>query len=252
MSSVPFPPLSAPRFGLAQERQADEPFWLLIAVTFLIKTRGTVAIPIFEELKARFPGATHIANPANAQAITDMVRPLGLVKSRVAFLQRYARNFLDQPPKPGLRYRVRGYDQRDVSPARCQQSEADPNETAGMSDGNIHADADAWEIGHMTKGKYALDSWRIFCRDRLLGRAEDWNGKGREPEFQPEWMRVRPMDKELRAYLRWMWMREGWEWNPHTNERVVLRDEMRRAVDEQRVEYDDQGDLRILDQPRNP
>ena len=72
------------------------------------------------------------------------------------------------------------------------------------------------------------------------------NGKGREAEFQPEWMRVKPADKELRACLRWMWMREGWEWDPVTGERTVLREEMRRAVNEGMVEYDDTGALRIL------
>ena len=102
----------------------------------------------------------------------------------------------------------------------------------------------------MTQGKYALDSWRIFCRDVLLGRAEGWNGEGAKPGFQPEWMRVRPDDKELRAYLRWMWMREGWEWDPVTGDRTVLRYELLKAVNERRVEYDDSGGLRILEQPR--
>ena len=102
----------------------------------------------------------------------------------------------------------------------------------------------------MTQGKYAIDSWRIFCRDAMLGRAEDWNGGGREPEFQPEWMRVMPQDKELRAFLRWMWMREGWEWDPATGDRIVLSEELRSAVDEGRVEYDETGGLRILDEPR--
>lgn len=41
-------------------------------------------------------------------------------------------------------------------------------------------------------------------RDVLLGRAEDWKGKGARPGFQPEWMRVLPLDKELRAYLRYV------------------------------------------------
>jgi hypothetical protein len=120
-------------------------------------------------------------------------------------------------------------------------------ETGMLTPNDEEDDADAWEIGHMTQGKYAIDSWRIFCRDVLLGRAEDWNGKGREPEFQPEWMRVRPDDKELRACLRWMWMREGWEWDPVTGEKVVLRSVMQNAVNEGRVGYDDVGGLMILD-----
>jgi len=30
--------------------------------------------------------------------------------------------------------------------------------------------------------------------------------------FEPEWMRVVPKDKELRAFLRWKWLKEGWNW----------------------------------------
>jgi hypothetical protein len=43
-------------------------------------------------------------------------------------------------------------------------------------------------------------------------------------------------------------MREGWEWDPLTGEREPLREEMRRAVNEGRVGYDDCGNLVILDQ----
>ncbi|TDZ29910.1 Pyroglutamyl-peptidase 1 [Colletotrichum spinosum] len=121
----------------------------------------------------------------------------------------------------GVLYRVKNYDKRDIDP-----------------DGNVEPGQieDAWEMGHFTQGKYALDSWRIFCRDELLGRAKDWNGGGAAPNFQPEWMRVRPDDKELRACLRWMWMREGWEWDPVTGEKTVLREEMRKAANERRVD----------------
>lgn len=213
---------------------AHEPFWLLIAITFLIKTSGQLAIPAFRAVRDRFPTPRQLADPANGQQLSDMVRHLGLAVVRVAYIQKYARAFVDNPPRPDVRYRVRNYDKRDVTP---------PCSTTPDEDGE---DAEAWEIGHMTRGNYALDSWRIFCREELLGRAQDWNGKGREPEFQPEWMRVRPHDKELRAFLRWMWMREGWEWDPATGERTVLREEMRQAVDQGRVEYDDGGGLRIV------
>ncbi|KAG6058833.1 hypothetical protein E4U17_007432 [Claviceps sp. LM77 group G4] len=99
----------------------------------------------------------------------------------------------------------------------------------------------SWEIGHMTQDRYRLDSCRSFCRAALLGRAQDCKDRGREADtsFQPEWMRVMPRDKELRAYLRWMWMRVGWEW-------ATLRAELRAAIDEGRVDYDRQGGLRIV------
>lgn len=41
-------------------------------------------------------------------------------------------------------------------------------------------------------------------------------------------------------------MREGWEWNPLTGEREPLRDNMRRAVDEGHVGYDNNGNLVIM------
>ena len=43
-------------------------------------------------------------------------------------------------------------------------------------------------------------------------------------------------------------MREGWEWDPLTGEREPLREDMRRAVNEGHVGYDDCGNLVILDQ----
>lgn len=228
VSCIPFPPLTSPRFGIIQEELAHSPFWLLVAITFLIKTSGQLAIPTFRKIKDKFPSPEAIGDPTNAAEIIEMIRHLGLCMMRLKYLQKYARTFMQTPPQASVRYNVKHYDARD------------------LDTDDVSADAQAWEIGHMTQGKYALDSWRIFCRDELLSRAEDWNGKGREGEFQPEWMRVMPTDKELRAYLRWMWMREGWEWDPITGEKTVLRDEMRMAVDEGRVEYDDTGGLRIL------
>lgn len=247
VATVPFAPLTSPKFGIIQEEFAEDPFWLLIAVTFLIKTNGKLAIPMFYKVKERFPSPEHVADSANAEELIGMIRHLGLSVVRVAFMQKYARGFLEDPPRADVRYKVKNYDRRDVDPlSNALGSSLVTNKPSPSAlDGDVE-DLEAWEIGHLTKGKYAIDSWRIFCRDKLLGRAEDWNGKGREPEFQPEWMRVMPADKELRAYLRWMWMREGWEWDPVTGERTVLREEMLRAVDEGRVEYDDTGGLRIL------
>ncbi|KAM0203765.1 hypothetical protein ACHAPA_006299 [Fusarium lateritium] len=244
--SVPFAPLTSPEFGLVQEKFAHEPFWLLIVVTFLIKTKGKHAIPVFYKVKKRFPILADIACAANSEHIIDMIRHLGLADHRLTLMQKYARIFLSDPPTPGVRYKVKNYDQREVesSPSsRLPPGEYQPS-FAKVAD---EQDLEAWEIGHLTQGKYALDSWRIFCRDEFLGRATDWNGGDREPEFQPEWMRVRPDDKELRAYLRWMWMKEGWEWDPSTGERTVLRKTMRDAVNEGGVEYDDKGGLRLMD-----
>ncbi|TDZ53098.1 Methyl-CpG-binding domain protein 4 [Colletotrichum trifolii] len=236
VSTIPFPPLSATKFGLIQEEFAHDPFWLLVVVTFLVKTAGTLAIPTFYKVKGRFPSPADLADPEVTAELTGMIHHLGLSVVRTAAVQRYARVWLNDPPTAGVLYRVKNYDKRDI--------DLDGNVEPGQIE-------DAWEIGHFTQGKYALDSWRIFCRDELLGRAKDWNGGGAAPNFQPEWMRVRPDDKELRACLRWMWMREGWEWDPVTGEKTVLREEMRKAANERRVEYDDMGGLRMLVEPRD-
>ncbi|KAL6698554.1 hypothetical protein J3F84DRAFT_393272 [Trichoderma pleuroticola] len=232
ISCIPFPPLDSPSFGIIQEDLAHDPFWLLIAITFLIKTSGQVALPAFRRVKERFPTPLQLLDPSIKDELLDMIRHLGLSNVRLAYILRYAKAFVHQPPKSGVRYRVKNYDKRDIGPTSRDLSSGDSedSEMSHMLSTGSDQDLEAWEIGHMTQGKYAIDSWRIFCRDELLGRAQDWNGKGREGEFQPEWMRVKPADKELRACLRWMWMREGWEWDPTTDERTVLREEMRRAT----------------------
>jgi hypothetical protein len=50
VSCLAVPPLSATRFGLIQEELSDDPFRLLIAVTFLIRTTGRAALPVFRQL----------------------------------------------------------------------------------------------------------------------------------------------------------------------------------------------------------
>ncbi|KEY66123.1 hypothetical protein S7711_05295 [Stachybotrys chartarum IBT 7711] len=244
ISSLPFPPLTSPFFGIVQEEVAQEPFWLLVAITFLIKTKGTQAIPTFWKVKERFPTPAHVADPALGDELLSMIQHLGLSVVRVSYLQKYARAFLCDPPQAGVQHRIKKYGKPK------QQKGRPETEDLGSTGLDLHTAGseqhEAWEIGHMTSGKYAIDSWRIFCRDKLLGQAEDWNGRGREPEFQPEWMRVLPDDKELRAYLRWMWMKEGWEWDPATGQRRVLREEMQNAVNQGRVGFDNTGGLKII------
>lgn len=288
VSSLPFPPLHAPRFGLIQEELAHDPFRLLIAVTFLIRTHGTAAIPTFRALMDRYPTPEALAAEQNTDHIVDMVRHLGLGKVRAAAIQRYARAWVERPPKRGVRFPVGGGyegpwegggigdgddDDDDGSDGKiiavCAKVEEEEQEDQKPADFNNNTDSmttaaaasaasAAWEIGHMTQGRYALDSWRIFCRDVLLGRAEDWRGKGAGAlknergggggigAFQPEWMRVLPEDKELRAYLRWLWMQEGWDWDPKTGEKEVLSRDLLSAVQDGRVEWDCSGGLRIV------
>ncbi|KAI1872425.1 hypothetical protein JX265_005305 [Neoarthrinium moseri] len=237
VSALPFPTLSAPQFGLVQEKLADDPFRLLIAITFLVRTPGRTAIPTYFKLMEKYPTPEALVE-AKPSDISAMIKHLGLSVVRAAQIQKYARIWLATPPTRDARYGVKNYprpgDGKDVRAGEAVAPEdQDPRPSA-------------WEIGHMTQGAYALDSWRIFCRDALLGRRE---GR-RPPAFQPEWMRVLPLDKELRAYLRWMWMREGWDWDPHTGDRAPLARELRDAVEEGRVAWDNTGALQIVDSER--
>lgn len=238
VSALPFPTLSAPRFGLVQEELADDPFRLLIAVTFLVKTSGKAAIPVFHALMEKFDSPQALAE-ARPGEISAMIQHLGLSVVRTAQIQKFARIWLEKPPTRNVRYGVKNYP-RPGDGSHIKAGEELPPEE--------HDDSrtSAWEIGHMTQGPYAIDSWRIFCRDALLERAEDWKGKNREGEFQPEWMRVLPQDKELRAYLRWMWMQEGWAWDPATGDKEVLSEELRLAVNGGRVAWDKTGNLKVL------
>lgn len=243
ISCIPFPPLSAPHFGLIQEKLAHDPFRLLIAVTFLNRTHGKQAIPVFYELMDKYPTPQAILD-APKEDIVDVIRHLGLQNQRAATYQSYARIFLEDPPTKHKRYKVADYpnkgDGRNVGREEILPEEED-DERAG------------WEIGHLTKGAYAIDSWRIFCRDVLLGRARGWNGDGRDAGgmvfdgtvgdgngvFQPEWMRVLPKDKELRAFLRWMWLKEGFEWDPETGEKEVAGREVLRWAMEGGLGWDE-------------
>ncbi|KAF7959157.1 hypothetical protein EAE96_002672 [Botrytis aclada] len=238
ISCIPFPPLSAPHFGLIQEKLAHDPFRLLIAVTFLNRTHGKQAIPVFYTLMDQYPTPQSIVD-APKEDIVSVIRHLGLQNQRAATYQAYAKTFCENPPVKNKRYAVHDYPTKGLG-RDVKKSEVLPEESVDPRTG--------WEIGHMTQGPYAIDSWRIFCRDMLLEKAKGWNGEGSEDEgFQPEWMRVLPEDKELRAFLRWMWLKEGFEWDPVTGEKDVADKEVMRAACEGRIAWDDGGGLRILD-----
>ncbi|ESZ96254.1 hypothetical protein SBOR_3309 [Sclerotinia borealis F-4128] len=238
ISCIPFPPLSAPHFGIIQEKLAHDPFRLLIAVTFLNRTHGKHAIPVFYTLMEHYPTPKSLVD-ASKEDIVSVIRHLGLQNQRAATYQAYAKIFCENPPVKYKRYAVHDYPiqglGRDVKKSEVlpEESEEDPRT--------------AWEIGHMTQGPYALDSWRIFCRDILLGKAQGWNGEGNGEEgFQPEWMRVVPEDKELRAFLRWMWLKEGFAWDPFTGEKEVAGEVLMRAAMEGRIAWDEGGGMRVL------
>lgn len=287
LSCLPFPALDAPYFGLIQEETAHDPFALLVAVTLLIKTRGTQAIPTFRTFIERWPTPEALADVPESK-VQMLIRHLGFGTKRARSLKRLAETWIaTHPPMKGRKYMVRGYeapegwqsdndeelggkngywDRRDVLHQTAESSDDsdfgdadarynEPQQPQSMSRGRRPSEKktkrrkrpqSAWEIGHLTQGRYAIDSWRIFCRDKLLGRP----GPGIDPfaageGFQPEWMRVLPRDKELRAYLRWRWMQEGWEWDARTGEREALRHDVYRAVMAGKATWDADGNIHI-------
>ena len=217
VSCIPFPPLSTVSFGLAQERLANEPFWLLIAVIFLNKTRGTVAMPVFYKLMQRYP-TTELLAAAEHDDVLELIQHLGLQNQRAKSVVTVARAWLEHPPARGKRYRCLHYPKKgDGSDVKRKEIVADETEDPRVG----------WEVAHLPGlGAYAFDSWRIFCRDSLRGVelvSEERIGEEDEIEedgkSQPEWTRVVPMDKELRAYLKWRWLKAGWIWDPLTGNR---------------------------------
>ncbi|KAK4500291.1 hypothetical protein PRZ48_008480 [Zasmidium cellare] len=218
LSRAAIPPTSETHFGLIQEKLALEPFWLLIAVTFLNKTAGRSAVPIFWKLKEKYGTAEGLAG-AEQEELLEMVHKLGLQNQRSKRLISIAKAWVEEPPVKGRRYRTLNYPSLGDGRARDVPNvvEDDAEDCAG-----------ALEIGHIPGcGAYAWDSWRIFCRDELRGVSNT------------EWKRVLPLDKELRACLRWMWVKEGYIWDPLTGEK--------RAATQEEVEKAARGEMEIWD-----
>ena len=213
VSCIPFPPLAATSFGLVQECLAHDPFRLLIAMIFLNKTRGSVALPVFYELMERYPMPADLA-AADLDDVVDIFEHLGLQNQRAMKCINLAKAWLHRPPEKGKRSRVLHYPNKDDG------KDIKADEILDEDDERV-----AWEIGQLPGvGAYAIDSWRIFCRDELRGLPsglpKDLIPETEEEEMQKEWTRVLPLDKELRAYLRWRWLRNSWDWNPITGQKV--------------------------------
>lgn len=221
-STCPVPPTTSAHFGLIQEKLWREPFWLIIAVTLLNKTAGRSAVPIFWSLKELYPTPEDLAK-ADVNHLISMIETLGLQNQRAKRFILIARAWVESPPEKEKRYRTLHYPAKNDGKTykKGETIEEDADECAG-----------ALEIGHIPGcGPYAWDSWRIFCRDVVRGLATDYNGEGAESEdLVPEWQRVLPLDKELRACLRWMWLREGWIWDCETgNRRLASEEETEKA-----------------------
>ncbi|KAL8857724.1 MAG: hypothetical protein Q9178_005759 [Gyalolechia marmorata] len=236
VSCIPFPPLLSTSFGLVQESLQSNPFHLLIAVIFLNKTRGAVAMPVFYTFITRFPNPSSLAS-ADLPEVVSFFQNLGLQNQRAKKCIALANAWLEHPPTKAKRWRRLHYpnlgDGKDIKSS--EEPIADQSEDPRV----------AWEVGHLPGiGAYGIDSWRIFCRDELrgLGTAAlpefpadggDEGSKKRieEEEMVREWTRVIPLDKELRAYLRWRWLRLGWDWDPKTCERRKAEEKVMKAAE---------------------
>ncbi|KAK2755577.1 hypothetical protein FQN54_006517 [Arachnomyces sp. PD_36] len=218
-SSLPFPSIQRKTFGLIQETLAHEPFRLLVGTIFLNRTKGHVAIPVMKEFFKLYPTVESVAE-ADLKDIAGIFQPLGLHNQRASKLINLAKTWLSQPPEGGRRYRKVDYpkkkDGRDIMADEC----------LGDDDPRV-----AWEIAHLPGiGPYGIDSWRIFCRDELRGLATDHKGAGAADGFKPEWKSVLPQDKELRAYISWLWLKEGYSWDMTTGKLSRAKASRKRAA----------------------
>ncbi|KAF8587269.1 DNA glycosylase [Ramaria rubella] len=138
---------------LIQEEVASDPWKLLVAVMLLNKTAGKVSIPVFRELMTRWPTPSAMAE-APFQSLVELLRPLGLQNVRAHRIIKLSAMYLVDPPSPDR-------------PRRSRVPHYPPT-----------------PISHLPGcGRYALDSYRIFC----------------SPD--DEWVNVMPTDKELIKYL---------------------------------------------------
>ena len=197
-----FPSPQASTFGLIQESIAHNLYFLVIQAVLWNQTSGIQARPIFLDFIKKYPDPMCLSQASLAD-LTALLRPLGLQNTRARRLITLAVQWKKDPPSPEQRYFRKGY------------SSQQPTDVGA-----------GYEIAHLTGiGPYALDSFRIFHRDEMRGLAKDWLGTGATIEnFEPEWKRVLPMDKELCAYVKWRWLKEGFIWDGRTGQLESLDD----------------------------
>ncbi|KAG0130371.1 DNA glycosylase [Tuber indicum] len=214
VSGQTWPPLSAERFGIVQEELAHNPFQLIVSTIFLNRTRGSVAKPFLWRCLETWPTPEKLSE-ASLPELTALLQPLGLHNIRAARLISLAKTWITLPPIPFQGTVKYNYPARDTIPFPLPEHDGPK---WGVEQNY------RWEIGHLPGvGAYALDSWRIFCCDEFRGN-----------EDKDEWKRVVPKDKELRAYCRWRWAKEGIRWKEETDELVKVegRDCFREGIDD--------------------
>jgi methyl-CpG-binding domain protein 4 len=188
-------------YGLIQERIQDSLYALVVQVILWNQTHGKAARPILFQILTLYPTPFHLSQ-AKLSELTDILQPLGLHNIRAKRLIALAEAWVAAPPCKERRYRRLHY------PDRGHGLDIKPDEILELDD-----EREGWEIAHLPgMGPYALDSYRIFYRDRLREVADG----------EPEWKRVLPLDKDLKPYLKWRWAQDGWDWNELTGERGEL------------------------------
>lgn len=175
------------QFGLIQERICSSLYALVVQAILWNQTRGTMARPVLFAILAKYP-TPEMLSSASLEELTATLQPIGLHNIRAVRLIALANAWVAAPPSKRRRYRKLHY------PSRGCGTDVKPAEVLSMDDKR-----EGWEIAHLPgMGAYALDSYRIFYRDKLRGI------KSRD-DFEPEWKRVRAEDKDLKAYLEWKW-----------------------------------------------
>jgi len=191
------------RYGLIQEAISESLYALVIQAILWNQTTGIAARPVLNAILTGYPNPEDLAK-ADLVTLTAIIQPIGLHNRRAKRLIDLARTWVAAPPVKERRYRKLGY----------------PDKTSGkdVKVGEILDEADpreGWEIAHLPGiGRYALDSYRMFHRDKLRGIDTE--------KEEPEWKRVTPQDKELRAWLVWRWQKEGYAYNIETGKRKPL------------------------------
>jgi methyl-CpG-binding domain protein 4 len=183
---LPFP-LRPATFGLIQERICSSLYALVVQAILWNQTRGLMARPVLFALLAKYPTPKELSK-ASLDELTAMLQPIGLHNIRAIRLIALANAWLAAPPCKERRYRKLHY------PSRGCGTDVKPTEVLGLED-----EREGWEIAHLPgMGAYAIDSYRIFYRDKLR---DVELGEG----VEPEWKRVVAEDKDLKAYLKWKW-----------------------------------------------
>lgn len=212
-SPVPKPsrPFSNIRYGLIQEEIQDNLFYLLVQSILWNQTWGRSARPVLDTILSLYPTPEKLAEAALSE-LTLIIHPIGLHNRRAKRLIDLAQVWLAAPPCKERRYRKVGYPSKhsgkDIKPIEvlsevnclfCDPDLLTPADVPEQSD-----EREGWEIAHLPGiGAYALDSYRIFHRDKL---------RGTPASAEPEWKRVVATDKELRAWLVWRWQQEGYDY----------------------------------------